>query len=155
MSCLQVYETYHILPHLTAHWESSAAICLLSFIDQVAPSNRHIVQDPVMLVVQSHSHFQQVYLFSWILVGTFVGFSAHSFTFNILQEVKPVRAWAYSLSEYHLAEIFNRRLTLVRCTEVKVVIFKWNNRLLCVQSIYVQWDHILWNRLFWSHQKII
>lgn len=75
---------YRISPHLATHGEASAAIGFAPFIHQVAPSHRHIIQDPVMLIVEGHPHFQQIQLLHIFWPRSFVLFGAYFLAVYIL-----------------------------------------------------------------------
>lgn len=96
-----------------------------------------------MLIVQCHTHFQQVQLLERLRVLSTVPLCTHTLTINIFQEVDLVRARSDPLAKHNLTEVLNRRLGLIRDAEVEVVVLKRYDRLFRVESVYVERNFIL------------
>lgn len=140
---LQEKITYCIPSDLATHRETSAAICLSSLIHEIAPGDRHVIQNPVVLVVQSHAHLQKVQFLHILWIWCFVFSWTYWLAVCILKEIYFVWAWSNSFTKYHLAEILDGRLCLIGKTEIEVVVFKGYDWLFCVQSVYIQRNFIL------------
>lgn len=138
----RIIPAYQISPDLTAHRESSAAICLL-LVHRVAPCDWHVIKDPMMLVIQRHPHFQEVQLLIRLWLRSFVCLHAHHFTIHIVHKVQLVWTGPDSLSEYHLPKILDWWHCFIAQAKIKVVILKWYHWFFSVKSVYVQWHFIL------------
>ena len=137
--------THHVFAHLAAHGEPGAAVGLPSLINQVAPSHGHVVQDPMVLVRERHTHLEQIQPFDRINIRVPVRLRTCNFTIHIFEEFYLIGTRSYSFAENNLTKVLHWRLTLISSTKVKVVILKWDHRFFCVQSIYIQRDFRLKN----------
>lgn len=70
--------TFGMWTEIAAHGKTDAAI-LLPFFQRITPSDRHIVNDPMMLIVQTHSLFQCVHSFLAVWISCAVCPGAHLF----------------------------------------------------------------------------
>lgn len=70
--------TFRMWSEVATHWESNAAILLLIF-QWIAPCHRHVIDNPMMLIIQTHALLQCVH---------------SSFTLGI---IFPIRTCAYLL----------------------------------------------------------
>lgn len=152
----------------TSHWKAGAAVFLLIF-ERVAPCYWHIINNPMVLVIQAHSLFQCHQSFLTIQIATLIRSCTclHNLTkmkpsnwlalytdynkyfclsylcaFHIFQKFNFVWAWSYALAKNNLTQVFNRRIFFVDWTEIEMMILEWNYRFLCIQPIHVK--NYLW-----------
>lgn len=127
-------------PNQTAHGEASAAV-LLSVLQGIAPSDWHVVHNPVMLIVQADALFQDHHLAMADRIAALVHLCASLCALLVLQELNLIRPGSNTFAEDHLSQILYRRVLLLAQTEIKVMIFVRDDGFLGVQSVNVQ-DYI-------------
>ena len=104
-----------LLVHVTAHGESGGAV-LLSILHGVAPGHRHVVHDPVVLIVHAHPLLQLVQLFLCVGIAEIVRLCADRLAFAAIllecdlpgkmkQDINSMNQKALALP-FHLDRVF-------------------------------------------------
>ena len=111
------------LINVTTHRKASAAV-VLSVLHWVTPSHRHVVHNPVVLVVHKHSLAQQSNLLLIFSIVFLVILGTEYLAVGVLQELDLIGGRSNSLSEHHLSQVLGRGVILVCFTEVETKILK-------------------------------
>ena len=124
--------------HETSHGESGGAV-LAVVGERVAPSDRHVVDDPVVLVVQAHSFLQNHQFSVAVRLSTHVRFRAGNSARFIFHELDGVRTRSDAFTKYHLTQVFHRRIRFIGCeAEIKVMVLIGDDGFFCVQPVDVE-----------------
>merc|ERR1719495_1763521 len=128
------------LVHIAAHGEAGGAVPL-SIFNWVTPGDRHVVNDPVVLVVHEHALLQQSQLLLVLWLGGLVLLGAKNLALvGVLSKGYLIRGRSDSLSKHHLPKVLMRRLALICFTKIEVVVLVGDHRLLAVKSVHEQFD---------------
>lgn len=154
-----------MLTNEASHWETSAAELTITIAKVIAPGNWHVVNNPMMLIIKTHSflEYHQTFCTFRIAADIFASaclrksmgeipnqlqviikhgqlFYTDLFTLRILHEFNLIWSWPYSLTEHHLTQILHRRIWLIDRTEIEMMILIWDHRFFSIQTIHVQND---------------
>lgn len=89
-------------------------------LERIAPSHRHVVNDPVVLVVQTHSLLQDHQLSVTFGLAAFIRFLAEHLACLVLQELDAVGTRPDALAEHNLSKVLYRRTLLLILDRAKV-----------------------------------
>jgi hypothetical protein len=120
--------------HVTAHRKADRTVLLIA-LDRITPSDRHIVDNEVMLIVLQHSVHQEAQLFGVRFVVVSVRASAQLLASLLFQKRNIIRRRANTFAKHDLPQILDRRIFEVGIAKVKVTVLVRNDRLFRVEAI--------------------
>ena len=110
------------------HWEANAAVFLFIF-QWIAPCHWHIIDDPMMLVIQAHALPQRVQSFFSLGITFWIRFCAY-LTVGIANWKKKVSKWSIFISSFDKMYfiLYTRKWidrTLILELIIIICIFNW------------------------------
>ena len=106
------------LINVTPHREAGTAV-VLAVLHGITPGHRHVVHNPVVLVVHEHSFTEQSDLLLHVRIVFLVILGTEDLAIRVLQELDLIGRGSDSLSEHNLAQVLSRGVVFICFAEVK------------------------------------